>query len=125
MQKLRRNKGVNGITLIALVITTIVLLILAGISTNMLSGDNNIIKKAGEAKELTEVGQEKENISLAYNSIIIDKIQKGTNNVTVDELDKAIKSYDERASVTSEREKLIVTFSNGHKYSICTTGKVT
>ena len=45
-----RNKG---ITLIALVITIIVLLILAGISIVMLTGDNGILKKATTAKEKT------------------------------------------------------------------------
>ena len=44
----------NGITLIALVITIIVLLILAGISINMLTGDNNILTKAGETKTTYE-----------------------------------------------------------------------
>ena len=44
----------KGITLIALVITIIVLLILAGVSISMLTGDNGIITQAQRAKELTE-----------------------------------------------------------------------
>ena len=55
---LRRNKG---ITLIALVVTIIVLLILAGISIAMLTGQNGILKRAAEAKEKTRVAQEDEN----------------------------------------------------------------
>ena len=47
-------KASNGITLIALVITIIVLLILAGISISMLSGDNSILQKATDAKTYTE-----------------------------------------------------------------------
>lgn len=47
-------KPSNGITLISLVITIIVLLILAGISIQMLSGNNGILSRAGEAKERTE-----------------------------------------------------------------------
>lgn len=47
----------RGITLIALVITIIVLLILAGISISMLSGDNSILSRAGEAKEMTDKNQ--------------------------------------------------------------------
>ena len=124
MKKHKKNQ-MSGITLIALVVTIIVLLILAGISIQMLSGNNGILKRTGEAKELTEVGQEKEKISLAYNSVLIDKKQEDNNNITVDDLDKAIKSYDVRASVTSEREKLVVTFSNGNKYSIYNSGKIT
>ena len=44
----------NGITLIALVVT-IVLLILAGISISMLSGENGILNRATEAKEATSI----------------------------------------------------------------------
>lgn len=52
--KKKELKSSNGITLIALVITIIVLLILAGISISMLSGDNSILPKATNAKEKTE-----------------------------------------------------------------------
>ena len=58
---LRRNKG---ITLIALVVTVIVLLILAGISIAMLTGQNGILNRAAEAKEKTRVAQEDENEKL-------------------------------------------------------------
>ena len=44
------QKGKNGITLIALVVTIVVLLILAGISINMTLGNNGIITKAKEAR---------------------------------------------------------------------------
>ena len=57
---LRRNKG---ITLIALVVTIIVLLILAGISIAMLTGQNGILNRA-EAKEKTRVAQEDESQKL-------------------------------------------------------------
>ena len=91
----------------------------------MLTGDNGILTRAGEAKDLSEVEKEKEYILLAYNSIIMDKMHKESEPITVDEFDKAIKTYDTGASVTSEREKLVVTFSNEHKYSIYNNGKVT
>ena len=58
---LRRNKG---ITLIALVVTIIVLLILAGISIAMLTGQNGILNSAAEAKEKTRVAQEDESQKL-------------------------------------------------------------
>ena len=58
---LRRNKG---ITLIALVVTIIVLLILAGISIAMLTGQNGILNRAAEAKEKTRVAQEDEQKTL-------------------------------------------------------------
>ena len=45
-----KKKNARGITLIALVITVIVLLILAAVTINALSGDNRIIKKNGRIK---------------------------------------------------------------------------
>ena len=59
-----------GITLIALVVTIIVLLILAGISVSMLTGQNGILNKAAEAKEKTEEAQKEEQIKLAVMSSI-------------------------------------------------------
>lgn len=59
----------GGITLIALVITIIVLLILAGVTIAALSGDNGILTRASESKGKTEKAQEKEGVELAVTSI--------------------------------------------------------
>ena len=50
----------SAITLVALVITVIVLLILAGVTLNMLMGENGIIAKAQLAKEKTNEAQQVE-----------------------------------------------------------------
>ncbi len=55
----------KGITLIALVITIIVLLILAGVSIATLTGDNGILTKAQTAKAETEKASEEEQLQLA------------------------------------------------------------
>lgn len=60
--KLKNNR--KGITLIALVITIVVLLILAGVTIAALSGDNGILTQAGKAKEQTVIGSEKEAIQI-------------------------------------------------------------
>lgn len=51
---MKNFKKKDGITLIALVVTIVVLLILAGVSINLVVGNNGLIKKAQEAKEKTE-----------------------------------------------------------------------
>ena len=51
------NNTSNGITLIALVITIIVLLILAGVTIATLMGDNGILTKANDAKRETEIAK--------------------------------------------------------------------
>ena len=55
----------NGITLIALVITIIVLLILAGVSIAMLTGQNGILTQAQNAKTTTENKSAEEKVKLA------------------------------------------------------------
>lgn len=62
MKKLKEKLkyGKKGITLIALVITMIVLLILAGITITAISGDNGILNNAARAKEETEQAEKDE-----------------------------------------------------------------
>lgn len=64
-------KKQNGITLIALVITIIVLLILTSITFGLLLGENGIINKSRKAAVDHEIGREKEEISLAFNAVKI------------------------------------------------------
>ncbi len=59
----QKNKE-KGITLIALVVTIIVLIILAGVSMNMLIGDNGIITMAQQAKGVTQEADRKERMQL-------------------------------------------------------------
>ncbi len=58
------EKNEKGITLIALVITIIILLILAGITIATLTGENGILNKANTAKEKHIIEQYKEEINL-------------------------------------------------------------
>ena len=64
MKKLLQ-KDTKGITLIALVITIIVLLILAGVSIAMLTGENGILTQAEEAKKETEKAGVEEAVDIA------------------------------------------------------------
>ena len=67
----------KGITLIALVITIIVLLILAGVSIATLTGDNGIITRAQEAKNKTEEAAKKEQEDLDNIALQMDMQEKG------------------------------------------------
>ena len=79
-QKIAERKG---ITLIALVITIIVLLILAGISIAMLTGDNGILTQAKDAKLQTEIGKAEELANLAHANLLTDHYNKGTAKPTL------------------------------------------
>ena len=68
-----KTKEMKGITLIAIVITIVVLLILAGVSINLLLGDNGIITKATEAKDSYSKSAVKEKVSFLLNEYTIGK----------------------------------------------------
>ncbi len=65
MKKIKKKENQKGITLIVLVITIIVLLILAGVTISAITGDDGIIGNAGQAKEETEIANEKEIVEKA------------------------------------------------------------
>ena len=75
----------RGITLIALVITIIVMLILAAISITMLTGDNSILKRAGEAKNRTELSSLKEEAQMVMLNRVTEKTTSGSNTKTLKE----------------------------------------
>ena len=75
---MKRNKG---ITMISLVVTIIVLIILAGVSMNMVVGDNGIITQAQRAKENTELAriEEEEQLNSLY------EVLKNNEEWTIDD----------------------------------------
>ncbi len=76
MKKTEELKGTKnkGITLIALVITIIVLLILAGVTIASITGENGILSKAIEAETNTELAEIEEVANLAYTSKLMDNL---------------------------------------------------
>ena len=68
-EKLNLNKKIfsnKGITLIALVVTIIVLLILAGITISTLIGENGIISNSQDTKSQSVYAEAEERMKLAY-----------------------------------------------------------
>ena len=76
---MNRIKSSKAITLIALVVTIVVLLILAGISIQMLKGDNGIVTKTNEAKLESRAGNVDEEVKMWKNN---NKMIKTQNEVT-------------------------------------------
>lgn len=119
-ETLKRSKG---ITLIALVVTIIVLLILAGISISMLMGQNGILNRAAESKREHTVAQEREAIAIAYSaSMNVDNIGKVTGLELQNELDKIMKN----TAVTENDTDLNILFKDTlHRYTISQDGTIT
>ena len=66
----------KGITLVALVITIIVLLILAGVTIAALSGDNGILKRGSESKVSTNIA----NVKDVFNTVAAEGITEYYNS---------------------------------------------
>ena len=69
----------SAITLIALIITIIVLLILAGVTLNMVMGENGLFGKANNAKSKTEVAQYEEELRMCILELQTDSATNGDN----------------------------------------------
>ena len=69
---LRKKYDKKGITLIALVVTIVVLLILAGITISLVFGSNGVIQKAQDSKEQTEIGEMREKLEMAKVPVYAD-----------------------------------------------------
>ncbi len=108
----------RGITLIALVITIIVLIILASVSIAMLTGDNGILKKAITAKEKTIEAEDEEKINLA---ILAARDNNGDFNREL--LKEELGKYG-LTGEDGENGTTTVT-ANGKKYTIDSEGRVT
>lgn len=89
----------EGITLIALVITIIVLLILAGVSITMITGDDGIISRASDAAQKTDQSSEEELEELGK---VNDYIDSKVNGTTED--DDSEVNGSEEGSGTNEEE---------------------
>ena len=110
----------RGITLIALVVTIIVLLILAGITLSMITGDNGIIKQAKGAKQQTEIQGYKEELELI--GIKVEKVSKGLNDKEyMDKYEEEIKKDEafKEAEVTRKDDETIeVVTKEGYEFEV-------
>lgn len=74
----------KGITLVALVVTIVVLLILAGTSIAMLSGDNGIITNAQKSAAANTEGEALDKMKMAYNTVSTEVIAKAATSTSYD-----------------------------------------
>lgn len=122
---MRKNqKMAKGITLISLVVTVIVLLLLAGISVSMLTGENGLILNAGNAKEQTELEKEKELIE----TVVMKTINKGKFGILKQEnlqkrLDNAF-GEEKKAKVYEEEDGNFPVLVENRLYNVDKDGKV-
>ena len=90
-------KKEKGITLIALIVTIIILIILATVSINIIWNDNGIIKKAQDAKDKYIKAEAKEILIFAISAIQIDEINE--EQTTLQSLHDKLPTKDNRIEV--------------------------
>ena len=113
----------RGITLIALVVTILVLIILAGVSINLVLGDNGIITKAKQAKEQYEMAQVKEKLEMTIIEIQSEVIASGKEMI-IDELLEKLSTKLPEIIITKEGNTLKGTYE-GYDFTIDESFKVT
>ncbi len=105
----RKNKG---ITLIALVITIIVLLILAGVTIAMLSGDNSAPQKATEAAQKDAIAGAKDEIAMEVQEALLnyynDEYVKGNVTEGASTQSEVVKAADDAVGKAKERNKQLL-----------------
>ena len=121
MNKVLIRKNAKGITLIALVITIIVLLILAGVSIAMLTGQNGILTQAQNAKTTNENKSAEEKVKLA---IMAARSQSETGALDADKLIAEItNNYGGTASKTNDGFPIDATV-DGKNFIIDSNGNI-
>ena len=107
----KRNE--TGITLIALVVTVIVLIILAGISINMITGENEILNRTKEAREKTENSSDLEYLQTKAYEAITNYYALGSNEPEMEYVLKSLNS----SEIATDVNTGLVTY-NGKTYDI-------
>ena len=92
----------KGITLIALVITILVLLILAGVSINTVFSDNGIMKRARDSKKVTNISSLKETIGVVLQGRNINKQVGLEQNSLKTDLEKGISGDKQVEQITDD-----------------------
>ena len=106
-------KRQNGITLIALVITIIVLIILAGIAISMTLGENGIFTKAKEAKRLQITAEAKEKIGTEILAAQVEAIERN------EELEQAqVEDIISKYGTLQDDKDTIILKDNGYTVSL-------
>ena len=123
MKSIINNRKTNkGITLIALVITIIVLLILAGVSIAMLTGDNGILTQANNAKTTTNEKNAEEAVKMEIAGSFDDN-GKYNKDKAIENLKKNLKISED--DIIDNGDGTLGVKYDGYKFTVNAEGKVT
>ena len=118
----KEKQANRGITLIALVITIIVLLILAGVTIATLTGENGILSRASQSQTATDIADTEEQIKIELMSrasqndsgtYTVEDVKEVAKNITGNDVDEDAQTVLTKKGNTVDLAEIIAGASNG------------
>ena len=111
---MNKIKSTKGITLVALVVTIIILLILAGVTIATLTGNNGLLNKAQDAKIATEIADIKEQIQTE----ILGKQAENQGDISDSNLETILLKYGTLSNEEKLIDKTLTTTKGNHEIKV-------
>ena len=118
-------KNERGITLIALVITVILLLILAGVAVSMITGEDGLFSKANTAGYTYIKSTEEEAIKVAMWNLTLNAYTNTEDTITASSIEAELRAKGNDITVTEEGENFVISFNKTrNQYKVNRTGDI-
>ena len=109
----KAKKSTYGITLIALVVTMVILIILATISINLLIKAGGIISKAKESAVINNINQKKESVQMVIATKTIEKLSGEKKIASVEEVLGEIQKSENSTAIYAMKDNKVITATEG------------
>ena len=109
----KAKKSTYGITLIALVVTIVILIILATISINLLIKAGGIISKAKESAVINNINQKKESVQMVIATKTIEKLSGEKKIASVEEVLGEIQKSENSTAIYAMKDNKVITATEG------------
>lgn len=120
--KVQKLKNKKGITLIALVITLIILLVLAGITVVALSGENGLFSKTKQAREKYSISEAKEKLTTKLMQLQTEVTDEEQRSATIEDINKLVdedsKYYDKEIESVKDRNENKLVKISGYYFEV-------
>ena len=112
-----RTKEMRGITLIALVITIVIIMILAGVTINLVVGNNNLFDKARSTQKIQTVAGIKEALELEKVDIQVESKTVDLDNY-LEQISTGKKNYDLSSKEKIDEKNAEIIINDEHKFLV-------
>ena len=120
--KEKQKKNIKGITIVALVITIIILLILPGISIYFLNGNNGLFSKTKQAREKYSISEAKERLTTKLMQLQTEVTSEEQRSATIEDINKLVdensKYYDKEIESVKDRNENKLVKISGYYFEV-------